>query len=123
MAHIFGCSIEHDFFRHLEETEKRDILHEIMMGKSHIVMFKNGDEEKFSTVISVENGGIHIRELGGDYLFSLGYVENYCRLLALYTRKPRITVCSMNKTLQKMAMRRGFKPMPQFPQEFEKAVA
>lgn len=122
-ARLFGVNLSHEFFNHLDEGTKQEIYSDNYKNKTVIYSFEK--EEKipvFAAVIDILDDRIHVREVGGQFVFNMQWCEKLCEMMAKKFNKEKISFCTNKKGVKTIGKRLGY-TQSIYKNEFEKAVS
>lgn len=104
-----GVSINHYFFDYVSSIEKGEIVRLLQKGDAHIVSFEREPGRPiFAAVIEKTWDSVHVREVGGAFVWRMKACEDYCRMYARYLGLKMITFRALNKFVVKIGERLGF---------------
>jgi len=120
IARINGVSLDHEFFSHLSDETKSEIEKEIELKYSHIVTIEKVEQVMFAGVVTMHKNKVHVREVGGKFLWGMKWMEKYCTILAQHYGIKNITFCTDQFGVELIGKRMGF--IPNGENEFLKAI-
>lgn len=117
-----GINLRHPFFKHLSEKEQGNILAEFCNEESFFITLTENGNIFGAAILSICPDRIHVREVGGDYLKTVNNIKYVANKIAKFLDKKYISFKAENEIIKKRSERYGFKPDPNFENEFIKEV-
>lgn len=118
-----GINLNHPFFDYIPIRGKKEIEAEIFMGKSYIVAFADKKlRVKAAAIFTVLDDTIHIREVGGEYVWAARWVNAYADQIACLLGRSRVSAVADNPIIKRRMPHYGFSPVEGFDNEFERVI-
>lgn len=117
-----GININHPFLDYISSKDKQEIIYEIMNSQSFIIGFERNFMLAAVAIFTVYNDKVHIREIGGDYVWATKHVNQYAEIIAKKIGLNKVSFTAVNEIIKKRSKIYGYEPSKQYQNEFERMV-
>lgn len=116
--------LNHKFFDYISETDKAEIQAEIDAGITRIFVLTDPERNQLRAafILTAYEDKIHIREVGGDYVWATKYANDYAGKVAEKMGIKKVSFTARNPIIQQRSKIYGFMPSARYNHEFERAV-
>jgi hypothetical protein len=117
-----GVNLKHPFFDYIGNNDKIEIMDEIVTGQSYIIAFTKDGEIKAAAIFTVYGESIHIREIGGAYVWCTKHANDYAEIIAKRLRRSKVTFKARDERIKQRSKIYGFEKSPNLDDEYERQV-
>jgi len=115
-------NLDHSFFDYISVADKAEIRKELKDGISVLNPLYDGETLRAAFIIMAYPEKIHIREIGGDYVWATKHVNRFAEKVAKAMGLNKVSFTASDETIQKRSEIYGYKPSADYPNEFERSV-